>query len=354
MGYFAKGEVYWMEEIASLLKKIAPEVAHVIEQRFDILKNIYYNQPIGRRALSVVLSLPERPLRTEVKRLEEQGLLEIDPKGMRVSQEGERIIARLENFVYFLKGLNFIAERIKGKFGCEVIIVPGDSDIDETVKNLMAKEAAAYLRSFLKNGDIVAVTGGTTMAQIPKNMPRLTGYEDVLVVPARGGLGERVELQANTIAEELAGRLGAQYRLLYVPDNLGPEAMESVTNEPRIKEVITLIRRADIVIHGIGGAEEMARRRGLDEKVIREILESGAVAEAFGYYFDCEGRIVYITTSAGLSVNDLKNIPKVISVAGGSKKASAIRAFLKYLRPNALITDEGAARKLLELEGGEK
>ncbi|MDN5332032.1 MAG: central glycolytic s regulator [Tepidanaerobacteraceae bacterium] len=342
-----------MDEIASLLKKIAPEMAQIIEQRFDILKNIYYNQPIGRRALSAVMSLSERPLRKEVKRLEELGLLEIDPKGMRVSKEGEALIARLENFVYFLKGLNFIADKIKEKFGCEdVLITPGDSDADETVKNLMGREAASYLRTFLKNGDIVAVTGGTTMARVPKGMPRLEGYEDVVVVAARGGLGEKVEFQANTIAAELAERLGARYRLLYVPDNLGPEAMESITNEPRIKEVLSLIKKADIVIHGIGGAEEMARRRGLDESVIRKILKSGAVAEAFGYYFDGEGRVVFTTTSAGLSINDLKNVRKVISVAGGAKKAPAIRAFLKYHCPTALITDEGAARKLIELEGG--
>ncbi|ADL08584.1 sugar-binding transcriptional regulator [Thermosediminibacter oceani] len=342
-----------MEEIASLLKKIAPEMAEIVEQRFDILRNIYYNQPIGRRALSAVLALSERPLRTEVKRLEELGLLEIDPKGMRVSREGEELIARLENFVYFLKGLSFIAERIKEKFECEdVLIIPGNSDRDETVKKQLGREAASYLRSCLKNGDVIAVTGGTTMAQVPKGMPNLTGYEDVVVVPARGGLGERVELQANTIAAELAGRLGAQYRLLYVPDNLGPEAMESIVNEPGIKEVIALIRRADIVVHGIGGAEEMARRRGLSESEIRRILENGAVAEAFGFYFDHEGRIVYSTTSAGLSVKDLKNIRKVIAIAGGSGKAPAIRAFLKYHRPTILITDEGAAKKLLEIEGG--
>lgn len=342
-----------MEEMANLLKNIAPEIVEKIEQRFDILKNIYYNQPIGRRMLSTAMSLSERPLRAEVKRLEELGLIEIDSKGMKVSRRGEELINRLENFVYFLKGLNFISDKIKEKFGCEdVIIAPGDSDKDETVKSLMGKEAASYLRSFLKNGDIVAVTGGTTMAQVPKGMPRLEGYEDVVVVAARGGLGEKVEIQANTIAAELAERLGAKYRLLYVPDNLGPEAMESVTSEPHIKEVLSLIKRADVVIHGIGGAEEMARRRGLDESTIEEILRKGAVAEAFGYYFDGEGNVVFTTSSAGLSVNELKKIRRVISVAGGAKKAPAIRAFLKYHRPTALIIDEGAARKLLELEGG--
>ena len=80
-----------MEEMAELLKQIAPEIALTIENRHTILRNIYFNQPIGRRVLSSILSWSERQLRTEVKRLEEQGLLKIDSKGMELTSAGEEI-----------------------------------------------------------------------------------------------------------------------------------------------------------------------------------------------------------------------------------------------------------------------
>jgi central glycolytic genes regulator len=342
-----------MEQVAELLKKIVPEVVKEVENRYTILQNIYFNQPIGRRALAGIISWSERPLRNEIKKLEEQGLIEIEQKGMKVSGEGEDVISRLENFIFYLKGLNPVAQSVKEKFHCQhVIIVPGDSDQDEAIKKQLGKEAARNLISFLKNRDIVAVTGGTTMAQIPRSMAPVSGFEDVIVVPGRGGLGERVELQSNTIAAELAEKLGAQYRLLYVPDNLGADAMESVVNEPGIKEVIATIRQANILLHGIGGAEEMARRRGLSEEEVGEILKKGAVAEAFGFYFNKEGMIVHTTTSVGLSIKDLKNIRTIIAIAGGASKAPAIQAFLRYHHPTVLITDEGAARRLLEIEGG--
>ncbi|MDI3481194.1 MAG: central glycolytic s regulator [Tepidanaerobacteraceae bacterium] len=341
------------EQVAELLKKIAPEIVRQVENRYTILQNIYFNQPIGRRALAGILSWPERPLRSEIKKLEEQGLLEIEQKGMKVTSEGEVVINRLEDFIFCLRGLNPIARSLEKKFGCtRVIIVPGDSDRDELIKKQLGREAARNLLSFLKNGDIVAVTGGTTMAQVPKGMPPVSGFSDVVVVPGRGGLGERVELQSNSIAAELAQKLGAQYRLLYVPDNLGSEAMESVVNEPGIKEVIATIRQASILLHGIGGAEEMARRRGLAKHEIEEILNKGAVAEAFGFYFNRDGRIVHTTTSVGLSIRDLKNMRTVIAIAGGASKAPAIQAFLRYHRPTVLITDEGAAKRLLDIEGG--
>ncbi len=342
-----------MEELVKLLQQIAPEIALTIENRYTILRNIYFNQPIGRRALSSILSLSERQLRTEVKRLEEQGLVKISSKGMELTNTGENIIFKLEHFIYHLRGLNPIAQSIRQQFNCGYVsIVPGDSDEDETIKVQLGKEAVQYLKKTINNGDIVAVTGGTTMAQIPRAMENISGLKDITVVPGRGGLGEKVEIESNTIAAELAKKLKAQYKLLYIPDNLSPETMESVINEPGIREILRTVRSADILLHGIGGAEEIGRRRGLSEKEIAEISKKGAVAEAFGFYFNKDGKVVHTTTSVGLTIADLKNIRIVIAIAGGANKAPAIQAFLRYHSPTVLITDEGAARKLLELEGG--
>jgi len=343
-----------MEEVVGLLKQIAPEIAIIVENRYTILRNIYFNQPIGRRALSSLISLSERQLRTEVKRLEELGLLIIDQQGMKLTSAGKDMIFKMEHFIYHLRGLNPIAQKIRQRFNCSYVsIVPGNTDEDETVKMQLGKEAARYIKKTINNGDIVAVTGGTTMAQIPKAMDKISGLKDVIVVPGRGGLGERVEIESNTIAAELAKKLDAQYRLLYVPDNLSHETMESIINEPGIREILQIVRRTNILLHGIGGAEEIGRRRGLLKQEITEISKKGAVAEAFGYYFNKEGKVVHTTTSVGLSVTDLKNIRIVIAIAGGANKAPAIQAFLKYHSPTVFITDEGAARKLLKLEGGE-
>lgn len=343
-----------MEEVVGLLKQIAPEITATVENRYTILRSIYFNQPIGRRALSSLLSWPERQIRAEVKELEELGLLRINQQGMKLTSAGKDMIFKMEHFIYHLRGLSPIAQRIRELYKCRYVsIVPGNTDEDETVKLQLGKEAARYIKKTINDGDIVAVTGGTTMAQIPKAMDKISGLKDVMVVPGRGGLGERVEIESNTIAAELAKKLSAQYRLLYVPDNLSQETMESIVNEPGIREILKIVRRANILLHGIGGAEEIGRRRGLSEQEISKIRKKGAVAEAFGYYFNKEGKVVHTASSVGLSVTDLKNIRIVIAIAGGANKAPAIRAFLKYHSPTVFITDEGAARRLLKLEGGE-
>ena len=120
-------------------------------------------------------------------------------------------------------------------------------------------------------------------------------------------------------------------------------------NEPRIRDVIALGRRADVLLHGIGTAEEMARRRGFDDETTMKLIADGAVGEAFGYYFDSQGKIVYSTSSVGLRLEDLERIPQVIAVGGGRSKAWAVMSVLSTGFCDVCITDEGAARRLMNL-----
>ncbi|MGB9810105.1 MAG: sugar-binding transcriptional regulator, partial [Caldanaerobacter sp.] len=41
-----------MKDIIALQQKIVPELIELLEKRYAIMRNIYFNQPIGRRALS--------------------------------------------------------------------------------------------------------------------------------------------------------------------------------------------------------------------------------------------------------------------------------------------------------------
>ena len=60
--------------------------------------------------------------------------------------------------------------------------------------------------------------------------------EHILFVPARGGIGEAAQNQANTIVEKMAQKTQASYRVLYVPDQLSDEAYASIMKEPALKK----------------------------------------------------------------------------------------------------------------------
>lgn len=338
-----------MDPIA-VLHRIAPELMETIGQRYAILQMISFMAPVGRRILSTQLAQSERTIRREVEFLQEQGFIVGSHSGMRLTESGQKILFDLKDYIREIRGLADLETEIKNILQVNtVIVVPGDADLDPMVKKDMAKATTRYLRSILKDGDVLAVTGGSTLAKVADSLSSDGVSRDVVVVPARGGLGEDVNLQANSIAAKLAQGLGGSYRLLHAPDNVIPGLLETITNEPHIRDVIALGRRAQVLLHGIGTAEEMAKRRGLDEELVMQLIADGAVGEAFGYYFDQNGKIVYTTSSVGLRLEDLAKIPVIVAVGGGKSKAWAVWSVVKLGKCDVCITDEGVARRLINI-----
>lgn len=305
-----------MKDLIELQRKIAPEIIDIIEKRYSILRNIYYNQPIGRRALANNLSLGERVIRTEVSILKEHGLLDIETNGMNVTEEGRLVIEDLKDYIHGLKGLNSLEKKIKDMLNINrVYIVPGDSSGDILTFRDMGKTASTVIKQVVNDGDIIGITGGTTMAQLAEEMSIEKTKRNVTVIPARGGLGKDLETQSNNIAAKIAKKLGGSYRLLQVPDNVGAEALKALMTVHEVKEVLEIIKNMNVLVFGIGRADVMARRRDLQQDKINKINSEGAVAEAFGHYFNTNGDIVLETSTIGLSLEDFKNINTVIGVA---------------------------------------
>ncbi|MEY8001154.1 sugar-binding transcriptional regulator [Clostridium sp. Mt-5] len=338
-----------MEKILKFQQKIVPELVELLEKRYDVLRTIYYNQPVGRRVLANDLGIGERIVRTEINFLRIQGFIKINTPGMTVTKEGEEIINELKDFIHELRGLSEIEKLIKDNLGLkDIIIVPGDCDKDKTVMNEIGRTAANYLKDILRDNNIIALTGGSTIKRVIDNIPEVSNLRNILVVPARGGMGRNMETQANTLSARLANKVGGTYKLLHVPDNLSDQVVKTIVKEKDIKDIVKNIYNADVLIYGIGRAYKMAKRRGIPEDKINKIQLEGAVGEAFGYYFDKQGKIIYSTPSIGIKNEEIGKIKTLIAVAGGSSKAEAILSTERNNHNSILITDEGAAREIVK------
>lgn len=343
-----------MRNIISLQQKIAPELIELIERRYTILRHVSHTQPVGRRTLANQLQIGERVIRSELDFLKGQGLLEGESSGVKLTVEGERLIPQLSDYMKHFKGLTDIEKILRERLGLgQVIVIPGDADKDAFVKKEMGRCAARYLMNLLVQNSVLAVTGGTTVGEVAEAIHVSNCPWEIQVVPARGGLGEDVEIQANTIAAKIAKKLAASYRLLHVPDNISEEAVATLSKDPNIKSIMDTIKTASILIHGIGNASELSVSRGDSAVETRELLESGAVGEAFGHYFSRDGTIVKTIHSLGIRLRDLKDIEHVIGVAGGSKKAEAILAVVSNGYEDVLVTDEAAGREIIKHLGSQ-
>lgn len=338
-----------MQEILSLQKKIVPELVEVLEKRYSILRTIYYNQPIGRRVLANQLDLGERIVRTEISFLKSQNLIEINTPGMTVTEEGEQIVDKLKDFIHEIKGLSDIEENIKSFLGLKhVIIVPGDVTKNETILKEIGKATAQYLKAIIEDNNIIAITGGNTIKEFVEAVPKISNISNILVVPARGGMGRKVEIQASTLAASLAKKLNGSYKLLHIPENLSLNLLDTLLKEKEIKEVIDDIHKADILIYGIGEALVMAEKRDVSKEEYDKLKALGAVGEAFGCYFNKDSHVVSENTSIGININEARKINTHIAVAAGENKFDAIIATMMNNHNAVLITDEAAGRKIVD------
>lgn len=344
-----------MEQLLKLQQKIVPELLELLEKRYNILRTIYYNQPIGRRVLANNLGIGERIVRTEINFLKSQNFIEINTQGMTITREGEIINDKLKDFIHEMKGLSDIESQIKEKLKLrDIIIVPGSLDEDHTVMNELGRTAASYLRGIIKDNSIISLTGGSTIKEVVDNMPGISGLENIFVVPARGGMGKNIQTQANTLVSNLASKLSANYRLLHVPDNLSDKALGTIVEEKDIREILDIIHSSNILIYGIGRADQMARKRGLSEDKVKKIYKAGGVGEAFGYYFNRLGEVVYSTPTIGIKNDDINKIDFLVAIAGGKEKAEAIISTEINNSNSVLVTDEGAACEILNIINSQK
>lgn len=345
-----KNDQTTIEDIIHISKKLVPELKDVFYRRCEILRQIEINQPIGRRALAQKLNMGERIIRADVNNLKDEGFIEIHPTGMNTTEFGKNSLGILEIISHGNNELREIEENLIEKLSIKkVLVVKNSYDEDNTVIKEVGKVTSNYLKSILTKDMIIGITGGKTMSMVSKSLviENKNSDNNMMVLPGRGGLGKSVELQSNTIAANLADKLNASYKLLHVSDNISKDLINSLIKDPHTKEVIDYIKQIQTLVFGIGKAEEMASNRGTDKEKIDSIIKSGAVAEAFGYYFDKFGNIVEEVNTIGVSLDHYKHLIHPIGAACGRKKAEAIIAISKLNKNLVLVIDEGLAKEIL-------
>ncbi|HLQ74725.1 MAG TPA: sugar-binding domain-containing protein [Alloiococcus sp.] len=329
----------------SIIEQVAPGTVHLLKQRYDILKQISQSSPVGRRVLAKQLGLSERILRAEIDILKNQGLIATSTVGMRLTSLGQQAFKRLEIVLNKQSDIEVMEEALAKKLNIETCsILKSDSPIT------LAQMTVDIIDNLLPEGESrVAVMGGTTLRSIAEAFDKsLSINRSLQFIPARGGTGEKASIQANTIADLMAIRTNGTSRLLYAPEHVRSEIHSLLMQEPEIKETLYFLSQSILAIFSIGEASRMAKRIGLTDEQINYLLDSGAVAEAFGEFIDDEGRVVQKLARVGLSSEDIRNIPYLIAVAGGKDKAQAIEAYFKVAPSHTyLITDEAAANEIL-------
>lgn len=167
-----------MFTIPEAQQRLLPEMYPLLQSRYRILQAVQLMQPIGRRTLADSLKMTEREIRKETDILREQGLLDSQKSGMVCTDDGEEVIEKLRAIVYEWSGLTQLAKLLENHFGIQhVVVVPGDYSEDNTILTMLGKEAALQFMSTAFDEQVVAVTGGKSVASLAQFLHPLDGQK---------------------------------------------------------------------------------------------------------------------------------------------------------------------------------
>ncbi|MFV0633070.1 sugar-binding transcriptional regulator [Demequina sp.] len=246
-----------------------------------------------------------------------------------------------------------LAARVKDEWGLDdCVVVPRSSlRIDDGHRNArLASAAATFIRRFLHPETVVGVAWGDAVQRTLSALPP-AALDGVTLATLSGGIEHITQRILSTPA--LTARLRAVPAPLIVSR---PEVAEALREEASVKEVLTLAQGANITLTGIGTAlpgSSAARSGMLSDQQVSQFAASGAVGDMVGEFFTATGEVLPATSDRriGVTLEQMRDMPHVVGVAGGVDKANAIRGALSGHYLNVLVTDEEAAEGLVKSAG---
>ncbi len=296
--------------------------------------NLYYNAEMTQNQIAERFFTSRSKISRMLKEARRLGVVEIT-----IKEPWERNTDLEQHFMeeFLLRDIRIIATKETGSL----------------VLQKLGEVAAYYLDSILEEDTILGMSWGNTMyhtvkaVKTSKNIP-------ITVVPIMGAANVRKpERDSLDLSKELAYAYGGSYYYIYAPLFVSSVSVrKSLEEEPNIKECLDLAKKADIILTSVGSIEYKSWENYLSTTDMRNLQKKGAVGHIGGHFYDQDGSEVktsFVGKMIGLGIQDIKKTKNVVCVAGLEMKAEAILGAVRGGYIKTLITDENAARKVLQL-----
>ncbi len=245
-----------------------------------------------------------------------------------------------------------VADQIQRRFGLRAThLAPTLRGDDERTRRRVGRLAAQVLAASVRDGLIIGVGDGSSVAALADEFDVLTTPVAASVVPLCGGFwgttGGREPYR------RIADAMGATGHGLLAPGLLDDAlTRDALLAHAGIREITGLWDRLDIAVFGIGGpawSEALVGR-----KALQELQAERAVGEILIAPFDQQGRFVGSSLrdrTVACNAQGLHRVPTSIGIASGPSKIAPILGALRTGAVNVLVTDHETAERVLELAG---
>lgn len=312
-----------MQDRASLLADVAE--MYYLEQK---------NQAEIAKLIGVTRSMVSRLL-TEAR---ESGIVEIRVRRP-VQSDRELSLALIERF---------------GLKDATVVTFPYSGS--EHLLSALGSAAAQMLKRYLAPNMILGLAWGTSISAT------VDAFEGANRMPVRvvqlvGAMGARnMEYDGHDLVARMSEKIGGEAYYLNAPYLCqSAEMAKSLLETKSIRETISLGRKADVALLGVGTTtpeySSFYLAGYISQQELQRLRREGAVGDVGGLHFDLEGDPAcedFSDRLVSIRRKELLAIPVRLGVAGGEGKVDAILGALRGGYLNVLVTDSVAARKILD------
>jgi DNA-binding transcriptional regulator LsrR (DeoR family) len=252
-----------------------------------------------------------------------------------------------------------LEERLCTRYGLsEVIIADCDEDRDEHILARIGEAAGHYVETTLHDGEVIGISSWSeSLLRTVDNIHPMKRVAAKAVVQILGGMGDpSVQAHANNLTGRLARLTHATPVLLATQGVAGSSAArDALLHDRYVQAALARFSEVTMALVGIGALEpsKLLRDSGnvFTGSELQELDGLGAVGDICLHFFDEHGAAVESPFDArviGITLAELRRVPRVVAVAGGQRKRRALRAALRGGLVDVLITDSFTGHALAE------
>jgi DNA-binding transcriptional regulator LsrR (DeoR family) len=299
---------------------------------------MYYTQGMRQTEICERLNIHQSTVSRVLKRAEREGIVRITvslPAGTHTEME----------------------DALQSRFGLDEAVVVDCLEDENQIAHDLGAAAAFYLENTLKPDDTIGISSwSAALLQMVNALHPSQRFKNNRVVQILGGVGSpNAEVHATQVTRRLADLIGGEATLLPAPGVVGSRnAREVLLKDRFVREALDLFPKITLALVGIGATEPS---RGLassgnifSPQEVKLLAGKGAVGDICLRFFDETGNQVVTELNdrvISMELDQLRNVRRIVGVAGGQRKTRAILGALAGKLINVLITDLSSAERLL-------
>jgi DNA-binding transcriptional regulator LsrR (DeoR family) len=254
-----------------------------------------------------------------------------------------------------------LEQALHAKYGVkEVIVVDSVEDDDDQIARDIGSAAAYYLENRVAPGEVIGISSASPiLAATADALQPLSRSTGALVIQLIGGISKPIATaDSMQLTRRVAELLRGEPLLLPAPSVVGSaEARAVLLEDESIRGTIATFARTTLAFVEIEAVEPSKSRLSTDSRSVLaevgELRRRGAVGSICLRFFDESG--VPMSSNLddrviGITLQQLKEVERVVGVGGGRRRLAAIRGALEGAWINVLITDRFIAERLVVAE----